>query len=214
VIGRQFDQHVGQQLRVGLYQAGADDAFDQIAATGHQPPAQPHSPAAAAQGTVDVTLYERQRACAGGIDHQPVGRHRHQDALALRLERRYEVVCFGELIQPRVQLLVPGMGLHEALRVRADLGEAAAGGRPATGTGPRAQLGMVGHQVCLAAAAAQQVGLPTAHVLGQRLLALAGIQIVERQRPQQGITVAPARRQPRFQSLLRLQPRFRHRPHA
>jgi hypothetical protein len=68
--------------------------------------------------------------------------------------------------------------------------------------------------VCLAAAAAPQVGLPTAHVLGQRLLALAGIQIVERQRPQQGITIVASRRQACFQSLLRLQPRFGHRPHA
>jgi hypothetical protein len=41
VIGRQFDQHVGQQLGIGLHQAGTDDALDQIAA-GHQPPAQLH----------------------------------------------------------------------------------------------------------------------------------------------------------------------------
>ncbi len=214
VVGRQFDQHVGQQLGIGLHQAGTDDALDQIAAAGQQPPAQLQATAGTSQGTVDIALHVRQRACTGGVHHHAIARQRNQNALALRRERRHEVVRFGQLIQPRMQLLVAGVGLHEALRVRADLGEAAAGGRPATGTGPRAQLGMVGHQVCLGAAAAPQVGLPTAHVLGQRLLALAGIQIVERQRPQQGITVAPARRQPRFQPLLRLQPRFRHRPHA
>jgi hypothetical protein len=93
------------------------------------------APAAATQRTVDIALHERQRACAGGIDHQAIGRHRHQDALALRAERRHEVVRIGQLIQPRVQLLVAGVGLDEALRVRAHLGQAVAGGRPATGTG-------------------------------------------------------------------------------
>jgi len=113
-----------------------------------------------------------------------------------------------------MQLLVAGVGLHEALRVRADLGETAAGGRPATGTGPRVQLGMVGYQVCPAAASAMCIGFPAPYILGQRLLALLGIQIVERQRPQQCISIAAAHRQACFQSLLRLQARFGHRPHA
>lgn len=214
VVGRQFDQHVGQQLGIGLDQARADDALDQIAATGHQPPSQQQPTAAAAQGAVDITLHVGQRARAGGVHHQAIGRQRDQDALALRLERRHEIVCFGQLIQPRMQLLVAGVGVHEALRGCADLGEAAAGGRPAAGCSPRAQLGMVGHQVCPAATATLWIGLPSAHVLGQRVLALAGIQVVERQRPQQRIAIAPGHRQACLQPLLRLQARFGHRPHA
>ncbi len=214
MVGRQFNQHVGQQLGIGLHQAGTDDALDQITAAGHQPPAQLQATASTVQSTVDIALHVRQRACAGGVHHHAIGRQRDQNALALRRERRHEVVRFGQLIQPRMQLLVAGVGLHEALRVRADLDETAAGGRPATGTGPRVQLGMVGHQVCPAAASTVWVGLPAPYILGQRLLALLGIQVVEWQRPQQGITVVPGRRQACFQSLLRLQPRFGYRPHA
>ena len=63
---------------------------------------------------------------------------------------------------------------------------------------------MVLRQLRSGAAIAARIGLPTLHVAGQGLFALARVQIVERERPQQRKTVVAVDGQAGLQALLGL----------
>jgi hypothetical protein len=119
------------------------------------------------------------------------------------------VVRFGQLVQPRMQLLVASVGIDEALRVGAHLA------RQSLAVGPQLAAGRD-------AASWSWPGEVWPPPPGRPPNAHVSASACSRWRASRSSNASVhnsdnrcgRRRQPRFQPLLRLQPRFRHRPHA
>ena len=142
----------------GLHQAGTDDALHQVTAARHQPPAQ-LKPLQLPRSAPSISPCIGQRACAGGIDHQAMGRHRHQDAVALGPEWRHEVVRIGQLTRRACSCWWPAWASTKRC------GSARTWPRQSLAVGPQAagrdRSVMVLRQLRSGAAIAARIGLPT-----------------------------------------------------